>query len=87
MPRVQQADAFVSYVHKHGLFVYLPPGRDSDPESSSMLTYPVPYTVRAFVFIAKILQPSLPSLPRGELSSDGRQLNAPLSESGMYCKR
>ena len=42
------------------------PTRSSDPRSQSTLSSPLPTTVRAFPFIARILQPFLPSSTRVE---------------------
>ena len=55
---------FISVAH---LLLYLLPTRNSDLGSHSRLFYPLPATVRAFVFIARRFQPFLPSSTRIEL--------------------
>ena len=67
------------YIYKYILFFFLIPfiifahllsllpTRNSDPGSHSRLFYPLPATVRAFIFIASRFQPFLPSSTRIEL--------------------
>ena len=45
----------------------LPPSSNSDPGSHSGPSFPLPTTVRAFIFIARRIQHFLPSSTRVEL--------------------